>query len=308
MIRTDSIHPTGDDDTLPVLRPGREPRGAVRPLSSFDVAGRTDQGHQRARNEDQFVVADLERLVTIRQSSVSKHGDPPWAVGGQGLLLAVADGMGGHPGGDVASSVAIDALVQYATWLMPWISGSDDRSRAVLDDFGTALRLCERRVRRVSRREGQLKEHEPGTTLTAAYIAWPSMFVIHAGDTRCYLLRQGIIAQLTIDHTLANQLVERDVMPPEAVEQSQWSHVLCNAVGGNEQDVKPEVKRVELRRGDEILVCSDGLTRHVDDATIARIVADADHATVACDALVAAANDAGGRDNITVVVAREAGE
>jgi protein phosphatase len=272
-------------------------------MPELDVAGRTDQGRERARNEDQFAIADLHRHVTVRESSMAPAAHRPWAGGAQGLLLAVADGIGGHPGGEIASAVAVDALLQYATWQMPWVTDTARDERLLMEELGTALELCQERVRRIAQR-AKFEHHEPGTTLTAAYIAWPSMFIVHAGDTRCYLLRDGELAQLTTDHTLAAQLVGTSVMSAEAAGKSRWSHVLNNAVGGGPRDVKAEVRRAELRRGDVILLCSDGLTGHLDEDALARILAREATAERICGELIAAANGAGGRDNITAVVLR----
>ncbi|HUH02818.1 MAG TPA: protein phosphatase 2C domain-containing protein [Kofleriaceae bacterium] len=272
-------------------------------MPELDVAGRTDRGRERARNEDQFAIADLYRQVTVRESSMAPAAHRPWAGGAQGLLLAVADGIGGHAGGDIASAAAVDALLQYATWQMPWVTDTARDERLLMEDLGAALEVCQDRVRRVARRE-HLEHQEPGTTLTAAYISWPSMFIVHAGDTRCYLLRDGKLLQLTTDHTLAAQLVGTSVMSAEAAENSRWSHVLNNAIGGGPRDVKAEVRRAELRRGDVVLLCSDGLTRHLDEPALARTLSRAATAERACGDLIAAANGAGGRDNITAVVIR----
>ncbi|HJT76940.1 MAG TPA: hypothetical protein VJ739_07025, partial [Gemmataceae bacterium] len=136
------------------------------------------------------------------------------------------------------------------------------------------------------------------------------LYVVHVGDSRCYLLRGGRLEQVTRDHTIAQQLVERGTLTPEQAEESRWSHILWNCLGGGSHELKPEVYKASLRLGDSLLLCSDGLSKVVDDARIRDLLGQSLAAEETCRRLVAAANAAGGPDNITVVVAhfREADE
>jgi serine/threonine protein phosphatase PrpC len=142
-----------------------------------------------------------------------------------------------------------------------------------------------------------------GTTLTMAYLLWPRLYVVHAGDSRCYLLRQGGLRQITKDHTVAQQLVERGAMTPEQAEQSRWSHVLWNCIGGGTRELNPDVYRATLQLGDSLLLCTDGLNKCVPDEAIQEVLAREGTAEDACRRLVALAHDHGGPDNVTVVVA-----
>ena len=143
-----------------------------------------------------------------------------------------------------------------------------------------------------------------GTTLTMAHLVGPRMYVVHAGDSRCYLVRDGEAEQITTDHTLARQMVEAGGMKPEEEADSQWSNVLWNVLGGNsEGDIIAEVHRVDLQAGDAVVLCSDGLYRYVDQEMLAAVVVASDSPAEACQKLIALANKQGGEDNITVVVA-----
>lgn len=147
------------------------------------------------------------------------------------------------------------------------------------------------------------KNPSMGTTLTAAFMRFPTLYVAHVGDSRGYLLRGDKLYQLTHDHTMAERL--RTEIGARIDPDSPWNHVLWNALGGGvEAELAPEVQRLDLEIGDSILLCSDGLTKHVEDESIARVLADAEDAQSACDTLVDAANAAGGTDNITVVIGR----
>jgi protein phosphatase len=143
-----------------------------------------------------------------------------------------------------------------------------------------------------------------GTTLTMAYVVWPRLFIVHVGDSRCYLLRRSELKQLTEDHTVAQQYVESGVLAADEAETSRWSNVLWNVVGGASDELAPQVYKSELQLGDTLLLCTDGLNKHVSDDRIAQVLAEDADAEKVCRCLVAAANDAGGSDNVTIVVAR----
>ncbi len=143
-----------------------------------------------------------------------------------------------------------------------------------------------------------------GTTLTLAYVAWPRLFVLHVGDTRCYLMRRGELRQITRDHTMASQLVEQGNLQKKDLETSPWSNVLWNALGGGGREVVPEFHSTTLEPGDILVLCSDGLNKHVDDGEIRNIVELESEPAAACRSLIDLANYRGGTDNTTVIVAR----
>lgn len=140
-----------------------------------------------------------------------------------------------------------------------------------------------------------------GTTLTMALIMWPALYVAHVGDTRCYLYRGGKLARLTTDHTVAEQMARASAMPVDP--RSHLNHVLWNALGASADAPQPEIRRHGLAPSDLILLCSDGLTKHVGDEQIAQCLSTPASAQERCAMLVARANAQGGTDNITVLLA-----
>lgn len=277
-----------------------DPKGD--PGVSAEVFGVTDKGLVRERNEDQFLVSTLERAMYVEQSSIEDRPSRPEIDHPQGRLIMVADGMGGISGGDVASAVAIDAMTHYALSMMPWVLASRFAHADILSEgLETALAECEARMQSIAER----KHLDPnmGTTLTIAYVTWPVMHIVHVGDTRCYLLRDGELTRLTRDHTIAQELVDRNALTEEQAEQSRFASMLTNAVGGSHRAVI-DLHRLELREGDELLLCSDGLSGMVRDPQIRELLASGGAVRDRAAALVEAAKHAGGDDNITAVLAR----
>ncbi len=298
---------------------------------SVDVAGLTHVGRERRRNEDQFLIARLERNLFVEATSVEgAAGLLPGST--EGTLMLVADGMGGAVGGDVASAVAVRAIADYVCNVMPWADARDReaaseerpsggprdttpeavtgaprrRNRAptlpgVRTGLSNALVEGDAKVRREATARGT---KSMGTTLTLGYVQWPQLYVAHAGDSRCYLLRGTRLSQLTTDHTLAEKLRAHSEQL-EIDDSSPWHHILWNALGGGEHSaIEPEIHREELALGDTLLFCSDGLTKHVSDAAITATLLGGLRASASCDQLMRLALDGGGSDNITVVVAR----
>jgi len=142
------------------------------------------------------------------------------------------------------------------------------------------------------------------TTLTMAHVVWPRAYVVHVGDSRCYHLRASSIRQVTKDQTVAQRLVDAGALGVEAAKTDPMSHVLTQAVGSSEAVLVPEIVTIDLERGDAIVLCTDGLTKHVSDEDIARHAASASSAREACEVLVQDALDAGGTDNVTVTIGR----
>lgn len=266
-------------------------------------AGRTDIGKQRESNQDQFLIADLHKSLLVDDSSLPLDCQARLFGSSFGRLLMVADGMGGHQAGSRASLLAIDLLINQLLNGMRWPMRvhPDEEDRFVADLkhlFETAHKLILRESRVHSELRGM------GTTLTMAYVVWPSMYVVHVGDSRCYLMRGGVPQQLTRDHTLSSQLVEQGGLRPEELETSRWSHVLYNALGGGGIEVTVEVHKVALEIDDVILLCTDGLYRDVKAQEMADVLLGELELGEACRALVEMANFRGGHDNITVVAAR----
>lgn len=286
------------DETLPVLRP----RHAQRASSgrALDVAGRTDVGCVREQNEDSFLIADLGRWLDVRDTSLPVPSAARRIAGPRGTLMMVADGMGGHGGGEVASAVAVDMVAQFALYAMPWVTMPDDSGeKELLEKLGEAMTQCQARLEQVARRK-DISHFKPGTTLTLAYALWPKLYVAHAGDSRLYLHRDGELVQITRDHTVGEALRQSGAI---GAGPSRFDHILVNVVGGGAERVTTEAHSLSLAPRDRVLLCSDGLTGHVSDAQIAAELSSAPSSAHACERLVEAAKADGGYDNVTVLVA-----
>ncbi len=270
---------------------------------AIDCFGLTDKGKVREVNEDQFLVADLDKTMRVAQTSLP-DGDHARRFGvHHGKLLLVADGMGGHAGGKQASGVAVQTVVRYILNTMPWFFRLEEgREEDLEDELKAVLEECQRTVKAAG--DAPSGHKTMGTTLTLAYLIWPRLYVVHAGDSRCYVRRDGKLHPITRDHTVAQRMVDKGVMSAERAENSRWGHVLWNCVGGGTDDVRADVYKATCKPGDVILLCSDGLSKYVADDEIGKALDAADSAEAAAHTLVDAANAAGGSDNITVVVAR----
>lgn len=269
---------------------------------TIDCCGMTDRGRVRELNEDQFLVGELRRSLRVYHTSLGlKESDYSGGIHGQ--LLLVADGLGGHASGERASTLAVDSLARFAVNAMHWCARLDDgEDEHVFAEWRKALKECDVVVHAEA-------EHLPerrgmGTTLTMAYVAWPTAFILHAGDSRCYLLRRGQLARITTDHTLAQKMVDAGMIPAERAGASRFSHVLWNAIGGSDDGVTVEAHKIGLELGDVLLLCTDGLTKEAEEAEISQILSKSRTAAESCQKLVALADQAGGDDNTTVVIAR----
>lgn len=267
-----------------------------------ETFGLTDVGRKRSVNQDQFLIAELSKSMLVSASSLSQFNTGRFFGGIQGQMLLVADGMGGHAAGEKASSLVLQHLIGRLLNSVHWFFQSDTGSEEeFVDGLKNLLRDAHARILDESR-ENQLVAGM-GTTLTMAYIHWPTMYVVHAGDSRCYLIRDAQIRQITTDHTLARQMVEAGGMKPEDEAASRWSNVLWNVLGGNSyRELLAEVHRVDLKPGDSVVLCSDGLYRYFDPDEMTRLVGYQENASQLCKQLVDLANQRGGEDNITVIV------
>ena len=268
----------------------------------MDCFGLTDPGRVRESNQDQFLIGDLRKSLEVYQTSLSVDDHSRMFGGSQGKLLIVADGMGGHAAGERASTLAVDVLSQYALNSLPWLFRLEqDSDEEFVAELRAAMEKCDQSIKAESKvihqREGM------GTTLTIAYLIWPRVYVIHAGDSRCYLVRRSKLWQVTHDHTVGQELRDEGLLSEQDAKSSSSSDVLWNCVGGVDE-VQPNAHRAQLQMGDAVLLCSDGLTKHLTDEQIEELLAGSKTAETACRNLVDAANRAGGSDNITVVLAR----
>ena len=263
--------------------------------------GRTDPGRVRHGNEDQFLIADLTHALQARQSSLEepevRYSSP------QGYLFLVADGVGGNAAGERASALAVNTVESFILDTLNWCARLQSADgNQVLAEFQRALVQADAKLFQEARNRPEL--YGMGTTMTLAYALNNELFIAHVGDSRCYLLRNGMLYRMTNDHTLVGEMLRHGALKPEEAAHHRLRHVVTNVVGGHDQGVKVELHKLPLEAGDGLLLCSDGLTEMVAETEILSLLFGTDDPATACDLLVDRANKAGGKDNVTVVVAR----
>ena len=262
------------------------------------VFGRTDVGKMREHNEDAFVVADLTRGNATLQPEVRSH-----TIGDRGTLFMVADGMGGAAAGEIASAMAIEAVLREVTDALASAERPTDDAFATSIKRATAAANAEIHTFALEHPEFR----GMGTTATVAAVLGDTVYLAQVGDSRAYLVRGGIAAQITKDQSLMQKLVEAGELTQEEAEQSERRNIILQALGP-EPNIKVDLTAQQLRRGDILVLCSDGLSGQVRTDDIARVVTDEPDLMSACKRLIDLANEAGGPDNITVIVARFDGD
>jgi PPM family protein phosphatase len=261
------------------------------PAIRLSIAARTDVGRVRKSNEDAFVATDLDTGTRIDDQTPAAE----MVVRERGVLLVVSDGMGGHAAGEVASAMVVDSLPRAMRTL--------NSSEPVELPFERAVQQANAKVfeaARDSAKEGM------GATLTAVLIHERSAYVAEVGDSRAYVLRQGRLRQLTRDQSYVQLLLDAGTITPEQATSFANKNWIVQAMG-LEPDVQASLGRLELRNDDRLLICCDGLYGLVNDGELAELLAEDDVST-ACNRMVELANERGGTDNITVIVARIAGD
>lgn len=262
------------------------------------VYGQTDVGRTREHNEDAFVVADLTRGNVSLEPAVRTH-----EVGDRGTLFMVADGMGGAAAGEIASEMAVE-IVQSELQEMLCEGDAPDEER-----FATAIKRATASAN--AHIHAFAVEHPEyrgmGTTATVAGILGDTLYLAQVGDSRAYLVRGGVGRQITKDQSLMQKLIEAGEMTEEEAEQSERRNIILQALGP-EANIKVDLTHQPVRRGDVLVLCSDGLSGQVRADEIARVVSGEKDLSAACSRLIELANESGGPDNITVVVARFEGE
>jgi PPM family protein phosphatase len=275
-------------------------------FARIDSYGITDIGQIRESNDDQYLVADLRKSVELHHTSLP-YGDESELRGGlQGRLLLVADGVGGNAAGAYASNLAAEGVVQYLLNAMHWLHSFDaDGDDDFLDDLKAAVYSSQQRIQHAA--EDLPTTAGMATTITLAYLIWPNAYVVHVGDSRAYLIRGSELRLLTHDQTVAQELADVGLISVDQVDRHPFAHVLSSLVGTKPEQLNPTVLKAQLEDGDALLLCTDGLTRHLKDSQIRDVVAEGLSAEETCRRLIAMVNDAGGTDNTTVIMSRFAG-
>jgi PPM family protein phosphatase len=269
---------------------------------NVDLGALTHPGKVRPKNEDHFLAARFGRsLLTLRTNLPA--GAVPDRFDDVGYVLVVADGVGGSSAGEVASSLAIAAGINLTLKAPKWnMVMSAEEVREHLDKMPHRFRQIDQILTERARSDASLVGMS--TTFTGTYSIGADLFLYHVGDSRAYLFRQRRLFQLTRDHTTAQALADAGWIAPEEVATHRLRHVLTRSLGGRGGNVEVEVQHSQLADGDRLLLCTDGLTEMVPDARIAEVLARTEPSQEACGALVDLALDAGGKDNVTVVLAR----
>lgn len=269
---------------------------------NVDVRGRTDIGKIRKVNQDQYLVAALHKVIDIHDTSLPPTYRERFDSGARALLFLVADGVGGGPSGERASSLTLDAIMQYVTNSMRCFYKLDQlASMDLMGELASSIMESHLAVRAES--EADPATRGMATTVTMAHVLWPKAYVVHIGDSRCYRLRAETLTQITQDQTVSQALVDAGAMTADQAAASPYASLLTQAVGGTD-DLEPALSQVDLAAGDTLLMCTDGLTKHVSHDAIVRLITEHATAEAASTALVDAALAGGGTDNVTALVAR----
>ena len=273
--------------------------GRDRKAIQIRVFGKTDLGRTRDHNEDRFLIADLTREdASLHHSRVREHD-----VGERGSLLVVADGMGGAAAGELASEMATDTI--YAQMVKMWGGEEERTSQRFAYRLKEAVEVANSHIHAYAKAHPEVRGM--GTTTTAVGVLGDHVFLSQVGDSRAYLIRDGTAVQLTKDQSLMQRLVEAGELTEEEAAQSERRNIILQALGPDAK-VKVDLTHQELRRGDVLVLCSDGLSGQVKKEEIAEIAGNATDLQAACERLIALANERGGPDNITVIVARFDGD
>jgi serine/threonine protein phosphatase PrpC len=268
----------------------------------LDLFGLTHPGRVRTENQDHFLLCTVHPQVVIHGTSLPETDG--LALRGQRLatIMLVADGVGGSAAGSRASRIATEAVTQYVATALRCYHTAGSASES---EFTDALRTAAIAAHDTVRAEAlaELGGRQMATTLSLGIVVWPWLYVLQVGDSRCYVYRDGVMRQVTRDQTVAQNLVDEGILKQEQLKASPLNHVLASAIGASE--AMPEVSRVDVRqRGSVILVCSDGLTKHVPDDEIATRLGSMESSEQVCHDLLQLALERGGTDNITLVVGR----
>ena len=262
------------------------------------VAGRTDRGRTREHNEDSFLVADLNRPADAPAPATGEH-----TVGERGALLVVADGMGGAAAGELASEMATKTIYEHLA--RAWRGDHETTGQRFAYRLKEAVEVANTQIHSHAKAHPELRGM--GTTATAAGILGDALYLTQVGDSRAYLVRGGEATQLTKDQSLTQRLVEAGELTEEEAARSERKNIILQALGPDPK-VKVDLTHQEIRRGDVLVLCSDGLSGPVGKDEIAAIITQQPTPDAVCARLVGLANERGGPDNITVIVARFDGE
>lgn len=266
------------------------------------VGAATHPGLVRKQNEDQYLVATLAKALEVKSTSLPQPRSVKFSKQ-EGHLFVVADGMGGAAAGEKASELAVMSVEKFVLDALDFfLCRPGSEKSTVVQELAQALERADRAV--IAGAETDLRLRGMGTTLTLAYAVSTDLFIAHVGDSRGYLYRDGKLGQITRDHTLVQAMIDEGLLSPQDARQHVRRHVVTNVLGGPEQGIQAEIKKISILDGDVLLLCSDGLSEPAGDQAIADVLAGEGDPEMAARNLIEIALAAGGPDNITVIVVR----
>jgi protein phosphatase len=276
--------------------PQRKPRD-----DEIDVYGLTHPGRVRSENQDHFLICSLRKQMVVHLTSLSETDSLLGETERLAFLAMVADGVGGGTKGAVASQITLETVAQYLSRSMRcYYASSPVETRGFSEALYDAAVECHADL---LRRAAQNPEYRGmATTLTLWLGVWPRAYLLQVGDSRCYLLRDGELRQITRDQTMAQELVDLGALKPEDASGTRLAHTLSSSIGGRQSS--PVVSQLEMTWGTVVLLCSDGLTSHVSDVQIRERLRSMSSARQVCEDLLRDALEGGGSDNITIIVGR----
>lgn len=285
------------------LRTAAVPEAVGKPRDEeLDLFGLTHIGRVRKVNQDHFLLCTVHPQVVMHGTSLPDPDQLPLRGQRLATIMLVADGVGGSTAGGEASQLTAEAITRYVSSSLHCYHAA---GAGEAEAFTAALRAAVLEAHDAVRAEAASRD-TPGrmaTTLTLAIVMWPEVYVVQVGDSRCYRYLNGELRQVTRDQTMAQALVDEGALPRESLKSSPLSHVLVSAIGG--EHATPEVSRLSIRdRSSVVLLCSDGLTKHVTDAEIAAACGAMTSSEQLCRTLLDLALERGGSDNVTIVAGR----
>lgn len=288
---------TGLQTVTVTQAPGQRPRD-----NELDLFGLTHPGKVRKENQDHFMLCTVHQQVVIHGTSLPVPEELPLRGERLATILLVADGVGSGSGGGDASRITAETVTSYVANTMQCYHAS---GQAAQGEFFAALKQAALEAHDTVRAMASTRTDPKGmaTTMTLAIAVWPNLYVVQIGDSRCYYFYDGKLHQITRDQTVAQHLIDVGAMPPERAAGSPFRHVLSSAIGGGE--ALPEVSRYDITpRGCVVLLCSDGLTKHVSDAMIEQQLRAMTSSEQVARSLLDLALEDGGSDNVSIVVGR----
>jgi protein phosphatase len=265
----------------------------------LDVYGLTHPGKVRSTNQDHFLICSLRKQMLVHLTSLPAIDQVVGPNERLAFLAMVADGVGGSAGGETASRLAVEVVTRYVSESIQcyYASGADDNFLTSLQDAA-----MQSHADLLALADAQPELAGMATTLTLWIGVWPRAYLLQVGDSRCYLLRDGELTQLSRDQTMAQELIDAGVMARAEASRTRWAHTLSSAIGGRQ--TAPLVTRLEQQWGNVGMLCTDGLTTHVSDDRIRQRLRTMTSARQVCEDLLQDALDGGGTDNITILVGR----